>query len=120
METVRVTRDDFISKVENNKAGHRATFESALDGYRDRAIHELERRVRHVREGRAFDLSFRLPEPEDHTADYDRVLEMARMSVDDVVELTESEFAQYVLDQWHWKANFAATTRAYTRRPSHG
>lgn len=116
MRTVRIDREEFIAAVEKNRSGHRETFEKALDGYRDRAIHELERRVRHVREGRAFDLAFRLPEPEDHTDDYDCALEMARMSVDEVLELDETEFAQYVMDQWHWKANFVRTTSAYNRR----
>ena len=116
MRAVRIDRDKFVDRVQANRDGHRATFEKALEGYRVRVIHELERRVRHVNEGRAFDLYFRLPEPEDHTDDYDRVLEMARLSVDEVIELTADDFASFVLDQWGWKQNFLDTTAMYTSR----
>ncbi|ADG76169.1 hypothetical protein Cfla_3290 [Cellulomonas flavigena DSM 20109] len=68
-------------------------FLEAVEAYRARWIRELERRLHDVRRGRAIDQTFRLPEPEDHTDDYDRVLAMARMSVDDVIELTEHESA---------------------------
>jgi hypothetical protein len=53
--------------------------------------------------------------PEDHTEDYDRVLTMARMSVDEVGELSEDEFAMYVMDQWSCKNAFTRITARYTR-----
>ena len=40
---------------------------------------------------------------------------MAEMSVDDTLELTEDEFAMYVMDQWRWKQSFTDTTDRYTR-----
>lgn len=32
------------------------------------------------------------------------------------IELTEEEFAQYVMDDWRWKGQFAATTASYLGR----
>lgn len=49
--------------------------------------------------------------PEDHTDEYDQLLEMLAMSVDDEVELTAQEFAQYVRDDWSWKHQFTRTMR---------
>lgn len=114
MRTVRLARDEFVATVQRNRDEHRSVFEEALEGYRDRWIKELERRLRDVRRGRQIDQRFSLPEPEDHTSDYDRILTMARMSVDDVIELSEDEFAMYVMDQWSWKNNFTRTTTMYT------
>lgn len=113
MRTVTVDRDDFLAKVQENRNNHRAVFEEALEGYRSRMIHELERRLRDMRRGRRIDQYIGLPEPEDHTDDYDRILAMAAMSVDDTVTLTEDEFAQYVMDQWRWKQSFTDTAMAY-------
>ncbi len=113
MRTVKIDKDDFIGRVSVNRDNHRAVFEKALDGYQRRMIEELERRLRAVRRGRAIDQYFRLPEPEDHTDDYDRVLTMAKMSVEDVIELTADDFAMYVMDQWHWKQTFTETTGFY-------
>lgn len=116
MRTVRLNRDDFVAKVQSNRDSHRAVFEAALVGYRDRWVSELERRLHDVRRGHAIDQYFRLPEPEDHTDDYDRILTMARMSVDEVIELSEDEFAMYVMDQWSWKGSFTQTATMYATR----
>lgn len=113
MRTVKLDKQEFITTVAVNRANHRSVFDAAVEGYRLRMIELLERRLRDVRRGRAVDQYLRLPEPEDHTGDYDRVLTMARMSVDDVVELTADDFAMYVMDQWDWKQTFTATTAMY-------
>lgn len=41
------------------------------------------------------------------------MLTMARMSVDDVLELTQEDFAMYVMVQWHWKGAFTETVSWY-------
>lgn len=116
MRHIRLDRDEFVAKVQANRDNHRAVFDKAVEGYRGRWIEQLERRLHDVRRGRAIDQYFRLPEPEDHTDDYDRVLMMARMQLDDVIELTEDEFAMYVMDQWSWKNSFTSTTSRYVGR----
>lgn len=116
MRTIRIDRDEFVAKVQQNRDNHRTVFEKALEGYRERWILELERRLHNVRRGRAINQYFSLPEPEDHTDDYDRILTMARMQIDDVIELTEGEFGMYVMDQWSWKSDFLSTTSPYVRR----
>jgi hypothetical protein len=113
MRTVTVTRDDFIKKVSQNRETHRAVFEQALEGYRKRLTHELEQRIKDLQRGRRIDHHIGLPLPEDHTEDYDRVLQMATMSIHDTIELTEDEFGRYVMDQWHWKQDFADSTELY-------
>ncbi len=113
MQRVTVDKAKFVERVTKNRDGHRRTFEKALRGYRARMIAELERRIDDLHRGRRIDQYIRLPEPEDHTADYDRVLTMAAMSIDDTVELTQDEFAMYVMDQWRWKQDFTETTAHY-------
>lgn len=115
MKVVTVDRDDFLQKVRANRAGHRQVFEAALSGYRDRLTRELERRIYDLKRGRRVDQYIGLPEPEDHTEDYDRVITMAEMSVLEVVELSEDEFAMYVMDQWRWKQSFSETSARYVR-----
>ena len=113
MKTVSVNRHELISELTVNRDQHRGVFEEALAGYRARLTVELERRIRDVSKGRRIDHHIRLPEPEDHTADYDRIIKMAEMSVRDTIELSDNEFAQYVMDQWHWKQGFTDSTAVY-------
>lgn len=66
-----------------------------------------------ARDGRRISRVVSLVEPMDQTKDYDRAISMLRMSVDDVLEISEEEFQMYVLDEWHWKGQFSASTVGY-------
>ncbi len=50
----------------------------------------------------------------DRTRDYDRVISMLKMDLTDTVELSESDYSQYVLDDWQWKRQFLGSNRAYS------
>jgi hypothetical protein len=113
VRTVKIRRDAFVEKVAVNRAEHRAVFEKALDGYQRRLVRELDSRIADVKAGRRIEHYIRLPEPADHTDDYDRILAMAEMSVDEVVELDADDFARFVMDQWSWKHDFTDTTTFY-------
>ena len=115
MRNVTVDRGDFLVEIITNREAHREVFEEALEGYHNRLKAELERRVRDLKAGRRIDQYIGLPEPQDHTADYDRVITMAEMSIDDTIQLSEDEFAMYVMDQWRWKQDFAESTLCYLR-----
>ena len=116
MRTIEVDKPEFLERVGANRDNHRTVFEQALDGYRRRLERELRQRLHDLSRGRRIEQSIRLPEPEDHTDDYDRVLAMAQMSIRDTVELSENEFAMYVMDQWSWKQDFTDTTLRYLGR----
>ena len=55
-----------------------------------------------------------MPEPHDHTDDYDTVIAMLEMCVDEVVEIDMQEFDNYVRDNWQWKANWSASNALYS------
>jgi hypothetical protein len=63
--------------------------------------------------GRSISRSINLAEPVDHTADYDRILAMLEMSVDDTIMLDAQEFNQYVLDNWEWSRLASYTNQSY-------
>jgi hypothetical protein len=113
LQMVKVHRLSLIDRIERNKTTHRKEFEEAFEGYRKMMIAELEKMLDEAKAGKKFERRFHLPEPQDHTDDYDTVIEMLRMSVDDNVAITQGEFAQYVLDKWHWKDQFTASNMMY-------
>ena len=63
--------------------------------------------------GRSISRSINLAEPVDHTADYDRILAMLEMSVDDTISLSAQEFNQYVLDNWELSRLASYTNQSY-------
>lgn len=51
--------------------------------------------------------------PEDHSADYERAIQMMKSSIYDTVELSSEEYDSYVLNNWEWKKNFVASNATY-------
>lgn len=115
MRNVTVTRQELLTKVELNRDAHRDFFLRAQEGYRAAVIAELDAMLSEARDGKKIRRAIMLPEPVDHTSDYNRVIEMLRMSVDEHVELDSQSFDQYVLDNWQWSALALMANSTYAK-----
>lgn len=104
---------DLQQILQANRAAHREKFLKAQEVYRQHVIEWLEARLDDARNGRKLERAIRLPEPEEHTEDYDRVLKMLELNQHETIELSESEVATYVMDDWGWKHSFAQNTTSY-------
>jgi len=116
MDTITVNKAELIKTLEENRTEHRSIFEEAQAVYRERVIHELDRHLRDAREGRKISRYVSLPEPEDHTRDFDTAIAMLNWHTEDTVDLTLREFAQYVENKWTWRESFRANTMSYSQR----
>ena len=77
-------------------------------------IQELDRRLKDARAGRLINIAFSMPAPVDQTGEDDRAIQMLELSVDDVIELGEDQFSNFVLDEWRWKQQVHTTNSMYT------
>lgn len=114
LQEVRVTKSSLITKLRENREEHRAIFEEALSGWKEKVTKALEDAYQDALAGKEFRVHFGLERPEDHTEDYDQAITMLEMSLDEELVLTYSEFRQYVMDEWGWHHAFAASTMAYS------
>lgn len=113
MKTVNVDVDWLLTKVTENRKNHRAEFENAFVGYKTAAIKALETNLELFKQGKRTRLSWNEVPPEDHTKDYDRVIEMLAASVDKTVKLESGEFANFVQDDWHWMQSWTVSNSKY-------
>ncbi len=113
MNAVKVKRQDLLTKVRANREAHRSLFLKAQEGYRKLVIEELDKMLADARAGRRISRSINLAEPTDHTSDYERVIMMLEMSVDDTVVLSAGEFDQYVRDVWSWSYQTTSMLKSY-------
>ena len=111
--SVTINKADLADVLTQNRNSHRKKFLAAQEVYRATVIELLDQRLADARAGKKIDLAFRLPVPEDHTADYNRELRMLEMEITNTVTLKDWEFKQLVMDQWDWTPAFAATTAVY-------
>jgi len=115
MQTVKIQRLKLLETVKTNRSNHRDLFLKAQDGYRTQVITELDEMLQEARDGKRIRRVVQLTEPIDQTNEYDRVIMMLEMSVDDVVELTAHEFDCYARDKWQWSQNVNVTNSFYVR-----
>jgi hypothetical protein len=114
MKEVRVHTEELKAKVQLNRDAHRDVYLTAMDGYRKVVIDWFNEQLDKAQNGMPFVTYLHEPMPEDHTDDYDVVLSMLAMSIDETITLTLSEYRQYVMDDWGWKESFSTTTSKYT------
>lgn len=122
MNQVKIKRQDLLTRIKENRNKHRELFLKAQEGYRELFIAELDRMLKDARDGKQIRRSVTIPEPQDHTDDYDRVIDMLELSVDEVIEIQSHEFDMYMRDKWQWKqmADFTNTAYAAKRIPGQG
>jgi hypothetical protein len=110
LKEIPVKKAELLARLKQNRDDHRVIFEEALEGWHREALAELEARKADLAAGKRRTISIRKVVPEDHTSDYNRVIAMIEMSIDDTITLTESDFAQYVMDDWGWQGQFLSNT----------
>jgi len=104
--TINVKKDELIAKIKENKENHIKEFEKAKDAYREEALRQLRTQLERVEEG-ALDAKLDLVTPVDNSANYDKIVEMFEWEVEEIVELEQDEFQEYVQDT----TDFAMTAR---------
>lgn len=115
MHQVKVSRLAMIERVKANRDQHRAVVLEALDGYRVAVIQELDKMIQTAKEGKKIVTTVELVQPEDHTRDYNRVLDMLDLSVDAEITLSAIDFNRYMRDEWEWDAVFASSNSRYVK-----
>lgn len=103
-----------IHVTATSQSQHRAIFEEAVEGYRKKVTELLEDHLQRVKEGSLLHVYISLPQPSDHTSDYDRAIAMLDMALEEEIMVDEKTFAQLVMDDWGWKGEFLSTNSAYS------
>jgi hypothetical protein len=113
MEDITVDKQNLIDIITANRDNHRAKFVEAFEKFKVEVEKNLADRLKEIRKGTVPSLNFALPVPVDHTRDYNRIIRMLELSVDEHIVLSERDAQMYVMDQWDWSAQFAASTANY-------
>ena len=116
MDSVTVDKTELLAALRENRTGHRSAFEDAQKGWRETVIEQLDEMLQFARNGQKMRFQFSLPEPEDHTKDYDRVIRMVEMEVNHEIEIAEQDFRAYVMDDWDWMAQWSGSNSMYVAR----
>jgi len=106
MKTVRVNKTDLLEVLRENRKKHKEQYKESIKSFRVKAADLLNKELQKIIAGKKFETYFDLQKPISHEKDYDLVIKMIEMSVDDILELEQTEFNQLVNDEWTWKSSF--------------
>lgn len=108
-----VSKQELLDLLEKNRDTHHSIFLAAQEKFREKVIEAFEERLALAREGKKVNLFVSLPEPEEHTEDYDNAISALKMHVDDTIDLDQQAYNTLVLNQWAWARAFASNTSSY-------
>jgi len=95
---VKVSKEKLISKIKENRDNHTKSYEKAVKAYKKEALDQLEKLKELANEGN-LNLNLKLVTPIDNTEKYDKLIEMFEWEEEDMVELEQHEFNEFVQDE---------------------
>ncbi len=113
MDSVAVDKAKLIKTLEVNRKKHVATYMKARVGWAKQSVKKLEQMLKNAKANKKFESCTDLEKPISHKEDYDRAIDMLKWCVDDIVNVSQSDYNEYVLDNWHWKSHFTSNTGRY-------
>ena len=113
MQNVKVNKQELLDKIKANREKHITDHKELVKNFWVTVAGKVEQLKAKVetQSGNHFSLNENLPAS--HVADYDQVIQMIEMSVEDTITLEYNEFSNYVMDKWHWKSQFDTANALY-------
>jgi uncharacterized beta-barrel protein YwiB (DUF1934 family) len=116
MRTVKIDRSELLEIVQKNKQKHVTEYAEAVTDYKKAVLKIAQDNLKLARSGdldRIAQIRNNLAKPTSFEDSYTMAIRMLELSVDEVIELTQEEFSQLVLDEWHWKNLFITSNALY-------
>ena len=113
MNTMKVSKAALLTVLTQNRDAHFALYSKAYDNYRKFVVEELHKMLDDAKAGGPVRRHVNFTMPIDHTGDYDKLIGLFELSHDTVVELTLTEYSNYVKDDWSWSKTATAVNSTY-------
>lgn len=117
MKAIRINKSKLAASLKANRKKHANEVVQAKLDRHEAFKEQIEVWSQKVEDG---NLQFddipeliKFPLVPDNLDEYDYAIKVCEMSDDDVIELSEHEFQQYVMDNWAWKGDFLRTSAMY-------
>jgi hypothetical protein len=112
MDSVKINRDELLKIVRDNKEKHIKEYNEAVNDFRLAVIKISNENMEIVNAGKV-DIKTLPAKPVSFESNYVRAIRMLELSVDNVIELNQYDFAKLVLDEWEWKQAFSTSNSTY-------
>jgi hypothetical protein len=111
---ITANKAEILDKLRKNRETHAAEAAEAREGFKKKAAAELHKRARLIAKGKSHDVFFNLPYPQDYTEKYDSTIRMLELHQSETIALDESQYQQYVEDNWSWTGHYVGSNAMYS------
>jgi len=112
LDSIKVRRIELLNILTDNKRIHIEEFNEAYEGFIRTSILELLSALKQARK-RNIPPYLKFDKPVSHEEEYETVIGMLDMSVDEELYITKDQYKAYVQDNWTWKNAFNITNSKY-------
>src|SRR5258706_6872278 len=119
MDAIVVNKVKLIEIMEANRAQHHKIVVEAQAGFREKVIARLDEMLKLAADGKKIDINVGLAMPQDFTKEYDKIIGMLKLDINETVELEQSEYQMWVQDEWGWSRSFTSSNSAYSMTAAH-
>lgn len=120
MNTVKVNVKELLAKLKENKKLHVEKYEESVKDYYEAVRVALRKEAKKEQPSVASVYSEFNKIPKNHASDYEKVITMLEWTEDDIVELDQGDFINYVMDNWSWSNEFITTNSFYASKVGKG
>ena len=113
MKTIKVSAERLRQHLMKNQIKHIAEYKEAMSAYRISLANELAGLLDKAQNNLDIEHAIKTVRPINYSASYDEAIEKLLWTNEDIIELDQIEFKQYIQDEWAWSLNFLATTGMY-------
>lgn len=116
-KSVNVSRTALLEKLIANLAEHKKDYQEAILGFKVKLLVDLQQAIIDVNASEPEGLkdleSVSFAGPISYADEYNEIIEMMKMSVDENITLDNRSFQQYVMNKWTWSDHFNNSTKIY-------
>lgn len=111
---VTMQKDKLMAILEKNREEHIKLYNEAVEKYHEVVRVKLKAVTKHFDKTKELDISdLHIEVPRSFEDQYTEAIEMLKHTTLAEIELSQSEFRQYVMDKWSWMNQFAASNARY-------
>lgn len=115
IDKVKIPKNELMDRMVENRANHIRDVKELRRARRLEIQEKLEEVLAKMASKKKWQpkQSYQFPLQQSYEEEYDRAIQMVEMTTDEVIELTEQQFDQLVLDNWGWKHEMVSNTMRY-------
>jgi hypothetical protein len=117
-QTVNVAREKLLAALKENLAKHQKDYIQAVINYRIALQADLTAALVQASDpnSRLDKIKVDFAHPKSYVNQYQQVIDMLELSVDETINLDSQAFRAYIKDEWSWKGEFEVTNMTYASK----